>query len=330
MRPSFFPRARKNVAAFCWWDTRLAFTSLTDCFIVRLERRAGVQPRRHGRIGLVSSRQLGDEGGMDQDQPTRTQELHREIQALDEKDIQLWSTGVVIILVLAFGFAALLLPDMVWHLRFLRVGESYLPQLFLGFIVLIILFNIYTLKRRRTLLRTRAEVVQELVRREAAEKLSLVDPVTELYNRRYLDQVLPREVSRADRFEIPLTFLKLDVDNFKAINTQFGHLRGDRVLADVAELLKRNFRSSDTVIRHGNDEFLVLLTGTDEAQGARGVERLLQQFERWNRSHSAEGLTLAISWGLATYTKGQDVAEVLHLADQRMYERKRGEASPAS
>jgi diguanylate cyclase (GGDEF)-like protein len=267
---------------------------------------------------------------MDQEDTTRTQELHREIQVLDEKDIHLWSVGVVIILVLACGFAALILPHIIWHFDVLRLGGNYLPQLFLGFVVLIILFNVYTLKRRRTLLRTRGELVRELVRREAAEKLSLVDPVTELYNRRYLDQVLPREVNRADRLGTPLTFLKLDIENFKAVNTQFGHMRGDRVLADVAELLKRNFRSSDTIVRHGSDEFLVLMTDTDETQAQRGIERLNHQIERWNQANSAEGFTLAVSCGLATYVKGNDVTEVLHLADQKMYQNKRGGSPPAS
>lgn len=267
---------------------------------------------------------------MDQEETTRTQELHHEIQVLDEKDIQLWSIGVIIILVLACGFAALVLPNIIWHLDILRLSGTYLPQLFLGFIVLIVLFNVYTLKRRRALLRTRGEVVQELVRREAAEKLSLVDPVTELYNRRYLEQLLLREVNRADRLGTPLTFLKVDIENFKAVNTQFGHMRGDRVLAEVGELLKRNFRSSDTIIRYGSDEFLVLMTDTDETLAQRGTERLNRQIERWNQANSAEGFTLAVSCGLATYVKGNDVAEVLHLVDQKMYQNKRHETPPES
>lgn len=255
---------------------------------------------------------------MHQEEDTRTAELRREIQGLDHKDIQLWSIGVLIILILAAGFAALVLPNVMWNLGILNVGSHYLPQLFFGFIVLIVLFNIYTLQRRRALQRTRDELVHELVRREAAEKLSLIDPLTELYNRRYLDQVLPREVNRADRLETHLTFLMLDVDGFKSANTQFGHVRGDRILTEISQVLKRTFRTSDTVVRYGGDEFLVLLTETDETEAGRAVERLLESVGRWNRANSGEGFNLSLSCGFATYSKGENATDVIHLAEQRM------------
>lgn len=266
---------------------------------------------------------------MDREETTRTAELQREIRGLDDKDLQLWSMGLLVIVVLAAGFAALVLPNVMWNLRILRVDGRYLPQLFFGFVVLIVLFNIYALQRRRLHQRTRDELVRELVRREAAEKLSLVDPLTELYNRRYLDQIMPRELSRADRLGTPLTFLMLDVDNFKSVNTRFGHLRGDRVLSEVAQLLKRTFRTSDTVVRYGGDEFLVVMTETNETQAQPALERLLQQVDRWNRANSGEGFTLSLSCGLAAYSKGENAADVLHAADQRMYVHK-ARQSPAS
>lgn len=263
---------------------------------------------------------------MDQEETARTAELRREIQGLDDRDIQLWSIGVLIILVLAAGFAALVLPNVMWNLGILKVDGRYLPQLFFGFIVLIVLFNIYSLQRRRSLQKTRDELVRELVRREAAEKLSLVDPLTELYNRRYLNQVIPREVSRADRLGTHLTFLMMDVDDFKSVNTQFGHARGDRLLCEVAQLLKRTFRTSDTIVRYGGDEFLALLTETDQAQAGVAVGRLRGAVDRWNRANSAEGYSMSISCGLASYAKGENVSDVIHLADQRMYLHKAGQS----
>jgi diguanylate cyclase (GGDEF)-like protein len=249
---------------------------------------------------------------------TRTEELRKEIQGLDSKDIQLWSIGVLIIMALAAGFAALLVPNVLWNLGLLNVSSHFLPQLFFGFIVLIVLFNIYTLQRRRSFQRTRDDLVHELVRREAAEKLSLIDPLTELYNWRYLSQVLPREVNRADRLETHLTFLMLDVEGFKTANTKFGHVRGDHILSEVAQVLKRTFRTSDTVIRYGGDEFLVLLTETDEKEAERAVERLLESVSRWNRENGGEGFTLKFVCGFATYTKGANANEVIQVAEQKM------------
>ncbi len=256
---------------------------------------------------------------MQQEKNPRAAGLQREIEAMEGRDLQLWSIGLLVILVVAAGFIALVLPNVMWNLKTLRFEGRYLPQLFFGFIVLILLFNIYVIDQRRVLRRAREELVRELVRSEAAEKLSLVDPLTEIYNRRYLDQLLTRETSRADRLGSNLTFLMIDVDAFKSVNTRFGHRVGDQMLADVAVLLKRTFRTSDTIVRYGGDEFLLVLTDTDEAQAQRAVERLFRQVETWNQTNAGRGYTLSVSCGLASYRKGANVVEVIEAADQKMY-----------
>jgi diguanylate cyclase (GGDEF)-like protein len=250
------------------------------------------------------------------EETTKSDGLRREIRELEKKDFHLWFVGLLVIVILAAGFAALVLPNVMGHHGFLRVNDRYLPQLFFGFIVLIALFNIYTLQRRRGLQKARDQLMHELVRREAAEKLSLVDPLTELYNRRYLAQVVAREASRADRLDSSMTFLVTDIDDFKALNTRLGHLRGDRILSEVAQILKRTFRTSDTIVRYGGDEFLVLLTETNVAQARQGVGRFLKQVERWNRANSGEGFTLSLTCGLAAYAKGADANAVLQAALQ--------------
>ena len=259
---------------------------------------------------------------MDQDQTQRAQDLRKEINALEGRDLQLWSIGILIILVVAAGFVALVLPNLTWELAFARQQGRYLPQLFFGFIALIILFNIYVLQQRRQLGHTREELIRQLIRSEAAEKLSLVDPLTEIFNRRYLEKIVTKETTRAERLGTGLTFLMIDVDNFKSANTRFGHLAGDRILTEVALLMKRTFRTSDTVIRYGGDEFLILLPETNEQQAQRAVERLLQSVENWNRSNTIVGYKMSLSCGLAAYSKGANVTEVLEAADQRMYQHK--------
>jgi diguanylate cyclase (GGDEF)-like protein len=246
-------------------------------------------------------------------------DLSKEMRSMEGRDLQLWSIGLLVSIVVAAGFIALVLPNWMWGLGSLHMEGRFLPQLIFGFIVLIILFNAYIIQQRRTLARTRDQLLYELIRREAAEKLSLVDPLTEVFNRRFLDQVVKKETHRADRHGTDLTFLMVDVDRFKSVNSRFGHLVGDKLLKEVAEVLKSTFRASDTVLRYGGDEFLAVLTETNEAQGQLAVARLLKRVDRWNRENSGGGFEMSFSCGLASYVKGGDPQEVIRAADQRMY-----------
>jgi len=246
-------------------------------------------------------------------------EVSKEIRAMEGRDLELWGIGLLVFVVLSAGFIALVLPNWMWGLGSMRIEGRYLPQLIFGFIVLIILFNAYIIQQRRALARTRDQLLLELMRREAAEKLSLVDPLTEVYNRRFLDQVIEKEINRADRHGTDLTFLMVDVDQFKSVNSRFGHLVGDKLLKQVAEVLKSTFRASDTVVRFGGDEFMVVLTETNDAQGQLAVARLVKRVDRWNRENSGAGFDMSLSCGLASYVKGTDPKEVIRAADERMY-----------
>ncbi len=256
---------------------------------------------------------------MDREEPRLFEDLEREMKALEGRDLQLWSISLLVILIVAGGFVAIIFPNVMWKLGTLRLDGRYVPQLFFGFIALILLFNIYAVQQRRALHHLRAELLREFVRAEAAEKLTLVDPLTEMFNRRYLDQIISSEVGRADRRGTSLTFLMMDVDEFRSVNTRLGHLVGDRILSEVGKLLRETFRRSDTVLRYGGDEFMVVMPETNEQQAEPAIERLLARVAYWNRQETLPGFRLRLSCGLATYTKGADVKEVLDTADQRLY-----------
>src|SRR5215470_13072838 len=161
----------------------------------------------------------------------RAEEIQQQIQQICGRDLQLWSIGILIMLVLTAGILALVLPNMVWSQRILHIEFAYLPQLFFGLISMVLLVNIYLLGQKFTLNSTRRALIRELVLNERLESLSLIDPLTQLLNRRAMNEFIPREVSRANRLGSSLSFMAIDLNGFRAINTEFGNVEGDMVLA---------------------------------------------------------------------------------------------------
>ena len=265
--------------------------------------------------------QSKEEGTAQPSMLARAEEIQQQIQQLSGRDLQLWSIGILIILVLTAGLLALLLPNLVWAQRVVRIQVSYLPQLFFGLISLILLFNIYLLGQKLALNTTRRALVRELVLNERLENLSLIDPLTQLLNRRALNELIPREVARANRLGGNLTFMTIDLNGFRAINSKFGALEGDTLLVEFAKILRATFRGGDVVFRQGGDEFLVVMPDTDEERANFPLQRLQQAVEQWNLS-SKKGYELSFSWGLAPYVTGGDVADVLRAVDRKLYQKK--------
>src|ERR1700736_5551524 len=173
-----------------------------------------------------------------QEQPSmlaRAEAIQRQIHELSSRDIQLWSIVSLIILVLTAGFLALVAPNLAVKERLIRIEQGYLPQLFFGLICLIVLFNIYLLSQRVNLNSTRKALISELVLNERLESLSLIDPLTQLLNCRALNELIPREVSRANRFGTPLTFMGIDLTGFREINSKYGRMEGNQVLGEFGK-----------------------------------------------------------------------------------------------
>ena len=153
----------------------------------------------------------------------------------------------------------------------------------------------------------------------ATEARARRDPLTGLSNRGVFDEQFPVELDRARRYLHPLALLMIDLDNFKAINDTHGHMAGDAVLIDVARHLMREKRRSDTIVRLGGEEFVMLLPETDESAAVSLAERLR---ERVLASHGGEGVTVSI--GVASYpTSATAGRALLRAADDALYEAKR-------
>ncbi|MBV8205183.1 MAG: GGDEF domain-containing protein [Acidobacteria bacterium] len=246
-------------------------------------------------------------------------EVQHDLEHLEGRDVQLWSIALLVALAMAGGMCGLLLPKVIWHRSELHTDSPYFSQLFFGFVALIVLFNAYVWQQRRLLGKLRTELTRQLMRANAAESVAQIDPLTETLNRRLMAAMLQREIRRTNRLRGTLTVMMIDVDDFKSVNTLFGHIMGDRVLQDVARLLKKTFRASDTLFRYGGDEFLVIMADTASSQAQIVVDRLHQNVDRWNQKVGIPGWKLALSCGCYSYKSGMTMEELIESADQRMY-----------
>ena len=152
---------------------------------------------------------------------------------------------------------------------------------------------------------------------------AITDPLTGCHNRRFLEQVMDRELQHHARFTLPLSLLFIDVDRFKAVNDALGHEAGDRVLQYVARFLRRHIREADHVFRYGGDEFLVLITCTGE-QAQYKAALLKTTFDAAPEAADLPpGIGLSVGsievpWGTT------DLAPLIREADRRMYDDKAG------
>lgn len=160
----------------------------------------------------------------------------------------------------------------------------------------------------------------------SARNLVNIDELTGLFNYRYLEVAMEREVKRAERYGTNLSVIFLDIDQFKEINDTHGHLVGSKVLKEVGKLLKSSVREIDTVIRYGGDEYTILLVETGLETVAGVAERIRRSIEK-HRFLASDGMNIRVtaSMGYACYPEDtKSKMELIELADQAMY---RGKAS---
>lgn len=164
----------------------------------------------------------------------------------------------------------------------------------------------------------------ELANRELA-KLSVTDPLTRLNNRRYFDETLQAELSRAVRIEQPLALILVDIDHFKSINDRYGHLVGDECLKLVAATLKTAVnRSTDLVARYGGEEFAVVLPATSEQDAVAMANRIRAAIEDVKFIHGGKRIAISASLGVAgkTPTSFDTPGRFITAADEALYRAK--------
>jgi len=186
-------------------------------------------------------------------------------------------------------------------------------------------------KKVESLLKENEELKEKI---KHIENLLTLDPLTEVYNRRYIEEELKslfeeveaikQNKERRTGKEDQLSIIFLDIDDFKKVNDNYGHEAGDIVLKEISGLIKKNIRSSDKVARYGGEEFIIVLVKAskeDAYQKAEHVRKLISQTKI--KINTKDFLTVTVTLGVASLSNEKSIKELLNKADKVLYEGKK-------
>lgn len=164
-----------------------------------------------------------------------------------------------------------------------------------------------------------------LMLRESLQETSMRDPLTTLYNRRFMEVTLERELQRMERSGEHLAIAMLDLDHFKALNDGFGHAAGDLVLKEFGGLMRSFRQGADVACRYGGEEFILILPEVDPAGVLDRMETLRQSIEKLSLSLDGAALpSISASIGISIFPQhGKDPQHLIKIADEAMYRAKR-------
>ncbi len=254
------------------------------------------------------------------DQPNEQETNENTLKPLrsQKREWQLWSAVVLGIGLFGLGlaiFGLLRAPSSAWSAEGLA---QLVPPMLFGLISLIVLVNFYVAQKDAVIRGLEQELVSQKIEAELNRELALLDPVTEVYNRRYLRVLLAKEVSRVKRYGKGLSVMLVDITGFRRVNESLGHTGGDVVLRQIAHLLQTRIRNSDFIVRFGGDEFLLVLPDTDDSGVYILAGRMKDALAEWARRSGMTEFALKFAIGVAKYTSDRPVDETIKLAEQRM------------
>ncbi len=206
-------------------------------------------------------------------------------------------------------------------------GQSIVGPLLYGLFALVVLLDLYLAQKEAIVQGLEQEAVKQKIEAELNRELALLDPVTELYNRRYLRVLLQRELNRVQRYNLPLSMMLADITGFRRVNESLGHTGGDVVLRQIAYIFRNQTRNSDIIVRFGGDEFLLVLPDTEDEGAYILTDRLKQGLRDWSARSGMTEFGLRFAIGVVRYTPERRLDEILELAEQRMLRDRQKEES---
>jgi diguanylate cyclase (GGDEF)-like protein len=234
-----------------------------------------------------------------------------DMRRIDRRQWWLWSSAISVTLLLVLGIASFAVPALLAGVD--SFHAFFLDQAVRGLVGLVLIFNVYVIYEQVQINRIRREFAGTLY------TMAVLDPATNMFNRRYIMHRLEEEIARSRRHGSPLTLIAFDLDSFKQINDEYGHAIGDQVLRTFGEGLQRATRGSDVVARYGGDEFLAILPDCNIGQ----IRHVLDRLSGLHVKTSTSTIAIRYSVGWTDYIPGESLDDLLKRADAMLYADKR-------
>ena len=252
------------------------------------------------------------------------------MRQMDRRQWWLWSYAIIVTLLLLVAVASFAFPALLSSAGADTYYSFFLNQAVRGLVGMVLIFNVYVIYQQLQITRIRRQLTDQVFAVDKVEelaqevyKMALLDPLTGLFNRRYIEQRLQDEIARSQRHGRPLSVILFDLDEFKQVNDTYGHGAGDSLLRAFAERLSKATRGSDASSRYGGDEFLVVLPECKP----ENVQHVLKRLEGIRVDIEGRNLPIALSAGSAELLSGESAKDLLARADAALYTNKRAKSA---
>jgi diguanylate cyclase (GGDEF)-like protein len=241
------------------------------------------------------------------EKPTTTNASRPELPAVSRNDREIRGIRILLVLLVLIELISVAVPK---GSNPLRVEVDSVPQLLIGFVFLALIFALHLASQHKLADEVSTALIAANSYVKRLEQLSLIDPPTQLFNRRYLDQLFNQQLKWLYRSGKPATLLMLEV-------LPAGRkVAAEEIVIEAAFVLRTNFRGSDYVVRYSNDQFLVVLPDTFEQQAQIALSRLIDKVDYWNLAN--EKCEMALRLELCTCPPGGNLWEKLGELEERM------------
>jgi diguanylate cyclase (GGDEF)-like protein len=245
---------------------------------------------------------------------TNPADVEKQWKKLAGRDLQLWSIGFLVMLVMLSGVLSQFAPAFVEGQTIFKLEFRYLPPLCLGLVSLVLLLNFYLIGQRRSLDLVRYDLIREMAMNQSLQQVAMIDPETQFFSRAAIAKVLAAEISSCNRFGTDLTFAIFEPENFQKIRLKESPFTADRMMIELAEILRKTFRGSDTLFRYSKSEFLLVMPKTSKTEAIPALVRLVENLDHWNLN-SDSNFELALDFGMAAYKAGEPMDVALQAAE---------------